>query len=66
MAKLLANFGDVKSTAIGILMIVALLPQSEAIQQLMSISPKVAGYIVTIGGIAASALAIFGISTKKQ
>lgn len=61
-----ANFKDFKSTAVGILAIVAALPQLDAVQQFTAISPKAAAYVSLVGGIAAGVLAVFGISTKKD
>lgn len=63
---MLQNVKDFKSTAIGILAIVAALPQIDAVQQFTAISPKAAIYISTIGGLAAGILAVFGISTKPK
>ena len=63
--RMLSNLKDFKTSAIGLLTLIATLPQSGAVQSIISISPKAANYVTGVAGVAAGLLLIFGINTKK-
>lgn len=60
------NFKDWKTTIIGILTIIAVLPQSELVQQLITVSPKAANYVTGVAVVAGGILMIFGINISKK
>jgi len=62
---MLENVKDLKTTIIGILLILAALPTMDWIAPIISLNPRIARYVLGVAGIAGGMISIFGIQAKK-
>lgn len=62
--QIIQNLKHLPSTIFGLAMIIAALPQADAIQKVMALSPKVANAITTAACIAGGVAAVILIGQK--
>lgn len=66
MNRLLTNLQHWRTSAVGFLALIAVLPQNPAVQQFMTMSPKMSNYILGAAGAAAGLMLIFGAQDPKK
>lgn len=66
MSNLLQNAKSWQTSLVGVLALIAMLPQNEVVQQVMAISPSAAKYIGGAAGVAAGLTLIFGVKSQPK
>ena len=60
------NAKEIKSTLLGVCVVVAALPQNPGVQQLIKMSPKIANLVTTAASIAGAVILIFSVNLKTN